>query len=64
MSEATHCEQDAARRTLLDANWNIRSAIVMLKTGLNPYEAADMLKRHDNKIRAALSEKDSRISKL
>jgi N-acetylmuramic acid 6-phosphate etherase len=54
--EVTGAPRDEARRAIDAARGSVRTAIVMVKTGLDPVAAEDLLTRHDHRVRAVLGD--------
>ena len=52
----TGVEQEAAARLLRKADWNVKQAIVMQKTGLPPGKAASRLRKAKDRVRDAIGE--------
>jgi N-acetylmuramic acid 6-phosphate etherase len=53
---ATGAEREAARTALEHSRWHAKTAIVALRLGISPEEAADRLERVGGSVRAALGE--------
>jgi N-acetylmuramic acid 6-phosphate etherase len=54
--EVTGADRAAARAAIDAARGSVRTAIVVVKTGLSPEEALALLAKHDNRVRAILGD--------
>jgi N-acetylmuramic acid 6-phosphate etherase len=54
--EVTGGTRDDARRAIERAGGSVRTAIVMVKAGVDAEEAGRLLARHDNRVRAVLGD--------
>jgi N-acetylmuramic acid 6-phosphate etherase len=54
--EVTGAPRDEARRAIDAARGSVRTAIVMVKTGLDPVAAEELLTQHDHRVRAVLGD--------
>ena len=54
VQELTPCEKSVALKLLVESNWNIKTAILVGKTGRSPVEAAELIRQHGGHLQRAL----------
>ena len=54
VQELTPCETERALQNLLDADWDIKTAILVGKTGLSPASAQNLIAKHGGHLRKAI----------
>ena len=53
---ATDCSRSEAKDALASCNQHVRAAILMLMTGLDAWQARDLLAENNDRLRLALQE--------
>ena len=55
VAEIAHVNASTALKTLLECNWNVKIAILMLKCDLTPMESKEFLRKNCGVLRRALA---------
>jgi len=56
--EVTNITYEEAEKALIETQFNVKQAIVMISTGSTAEEGANLLKKANGKVRMAIGEKD------